>query len=506
MHVGILGDLGHIALGVTVPGVNGVWRMGEEVLGSGDHKSDWNDAWRLPLDSATSILTLGLAGTHTYKHAHELHLDRPNLPNTGPDLKQQLTGLNVQSDQPPMALSDFENFNGMDALGIWTMTNSMDNNNAEAVHSSWTDMAHQLSTSAQTFKNQLNQQFDGGWRGQAPTAAMRVIQTFQQQLNQLVTDLNAMGIVTNHYGEIKAVKSSLPSPSQYPCITECSPGDDELVVQARDQLATNARLVMTQSYIPLVGQVHDNVVTLTQDTTANPGQQTPDLNTSGGPGGPGLGGGGGGGGLSGGAGMPSIPGAAMPRDLKTATPTNNDGLPSALQTGLQQAQNLGQQGMSAMQQAAQQAMSALSSRPPGLGAIPTSAHLPTSAGLGGSKMGSGGGGGGGGGVPGLGGAPKSSLQPAAAKLNQFAQAEKGLQSELKGAARAEQQAASSGAGPMGGARGAGGAGQDKQHKANKYLVTSKHGKAVLGPPPAAVAAVIKAAAVPAEAEQHGSQK
>ncbi|MFW0796534.1 hypothetical protein AAFP30_22185 [Gordonia sp. CPCC 205515] len=178
------------------------------------------------------------------------------------------------------------------------------------------------------------------------------------------------------------------------------------------------------------------------------------------------------------------------------TPTSTNNPLSNLTSGLQQASSLGQNALSQAQNAAKQALSQIDkakkaglTTPTGLAALNKAAQAAKLKGLGGGGGGAGGlKGGGGGGAAGLGG---KALQSALAK-------ESALAKGLKEAAAVERTmtgrgASATGMGPAGtgagGARGAGG--EDKEHKANKYLRTTLNGEAILGEPIKAVPVVIK---------------
>lgn len=261
-----------------------------------------------------------------------------------------------------------------------------------------------------------------------------------------------------------------------------------------NQASVAARKQMTGLFQPGV-EKSDSSVPVFQKATINPGDK----------GNPDRGGPGPGPSPTGGSPAGPSPTGAMPTPMKPVktpgttpaktTPANTNNPLSNLSKGLQTASGLGQNALSQAQNAAKQALSQLDkakaamTKPAGLAALQKAAKLKGAGGLG-----AGGGKGGGGGAKG-GGGGSGALGKSLSALSK----ESGVAKALKDAATMERALAGRGAtasgmgGPMGG--GAGGArgqgGEDKEHKANKFLVTTRNGEEVFGEPIKAGPIVIK---------------
>ncbi|GAC69344.1 hypothetical protein [Gordonia soli] len=232
----------------------------------------------------------------------------------------------------------------------------------------------------------------------------------------------------------------------------------------------------------------------------------------GGGGAPGGGGGGSFGGASGGSGAGKVPDigqfAAMP--VKAGGQSAGGGsnpLGNAASQGMQQVSGLGQSALSQAQNAAKQAQKsitdaqkrALSNKPAGLTSLQKAVEDAKKK-AGNLGKGGGGGGAGGGAKGGGGGGASGGSSPLGARATEsLAGRETSLAKGLKEAGALERAMAGRGAsassgmpmggGGAGGGRGAGG--EDKEHKANKFLQTTRNGEAILGVPVKAAPVVIK---------------
>lgn len=406
----------------------------------------------------------------------------------------------------------------------------------------WRIAGEAITEGHDNFVSGVNNAASHGSKGKGPEAAQRAMKAYATELKTLSDQVQDMGKVMDYTGQTLAMcKGSMPPPQEY--VNQMNSYDSASVQQdAKEQWRQFGVRMMNSLYnipvsnvaqrAPLYSPPTQNPTTPTGDTASAPGG--PDGSGGGDMGGPSGGGGGapaglgggvpsgmGGGGSMGGAGGGGVPsgGGSAPHvpDMGKAPKVPGMGAPAAagmnpLTSGLQQAAGMGQsalgQGQSAMSKLGELAKNPLG--PPAgihaLGAMPK----PPGGGAGGAGLAGLGKGAGGGGAPKIGGLGKGAggagggAGAGASKLGALsrgltsaekASLGKGLQSTLdaeQSGASATRGATPTGAAPIGGARGAGaGAGQDKEHKANKFLQTTHNGEALLGTPPPVASPVIK---------------
>ncbi|GAB89145.1 hypothetical protein [Gordonia rhizosphera] len=334
------------------------------------------------------------------------------------------------------------------------------------------------------------------WKGEGSEAAQQAMATYAVALVDLHEQTRFMSeVMQNAANVINVSKNSIPTTSEVNSRLADAGATYAQRDSAKQQLLDWAAKQMETVYDKGVRQV----------ATAAPMFGAP--TSRGGSGMPSVSGGGGGGitgGGGGGVSMPSGGAATLPSLMKqsttpttpeVATPGATTTAPAGLTSGLQQAAGL---GSSAANQA-QSAVDKLKSLGNGPLTTPAGLHALDAlkkgmpGGIAGLLKGGGGGGGagkGGASLGKLGGALRGLSELEKAALTRGAKAVADLERSALSAARG---ASPTAAGPMGGGGGRGAGGEDKEHKANKFLRTTANGEELVGAPPAVTAAVIKEA-------------
>lgn len=349
-----------------------------------------------------------------------------------------------------------------------------------------------------------------GWEGEGFKAAQDALVTYSGALKDLSDRaLYMQSVMQNAADTVNLSKNAVAEGRETAEFIERQNSLGEYEPQDYDRYKNQVREYaarrMTEIYDPGI-QDTAQAAPLFASPSSNP-SGAPDSPSISGPGG-GSGGGGSGGGVpGGGGGVPSIsstptsiPGTPSKSGTPTAPkPSNTPSIPSGLSSGLQQAAGLGSQAANQAQSAAQKLASLAKSpltKPAGLHALDAlkkSAGAPAGLAALGKSGGGGKAGGGAGGAAGIGKLGGLSKELSAAEKAALARGAKTVADAERAALSSARGASASGAGPMGaggaGARGAGG--EDKEHKANKYLRTVTNGEALVGAPPAVTAAVIK---------------
>ncbi len=354
------------------------------------------------------------------------------------------------------------------------------------------------------------------WQGEGKEAANKAMADYADALQSLVERVSTMATVVNYTAEtVGTVKSAIPSEAEINAHLASSGGDAAQIEAARKELLLYAQKQMTNIYNVGIRDAAASAPTFGAPGAAQTPPPPPGPSVPGGLGGTGGGGGGMGGGGMGKMKSPDIssltkptskiPTPKVPTTPKLPTlPNLPSGLGSALPQALSQAGNLGQSALGPtlgkLQDAASKKLAALGKNPlgsiPGLHALDSLAKNSPHAGLG-KKPGAGGGGSGGGaggagklggggaGLKGLSDMEKAAMVRGAKALTD---AERATIGTVRGATTASPMGGGS---PMG-AGGAGrGAGEDKEHKTSKYLITTANGETLLGAPPVVTASVIK---------------
>ncbi|MYR07546.1 hypothetical protein GTV32_15095 [Gordonia sp. SID5947] len=422
--------------------------------------------------------------------------DNPYATDKLPGLKKDLPGLTPASEaaktDSPLDVTP-EIWAGKSVYDIAVPLHQMNEGYAGAVARNWGVIAGKLSDRHQAFLTYIGSRDVSHWQGEGNDAANKAMQDYAASLRTLAERANFMSSVVQHGADtVNRAKGSIPTEKEInDGIAPLEPSEQKSTL---DDLAQYAQGVMDGTYNPGMTQTAVAAPVFGAPTKkANPDMPDP----SGVPSGGGFTPSGGGSGASMPAGgTPSIPSldkfSESAAKMPSTSPSTNPA--SALTSGLSQASNLGQSGLGQAQSAASK-LAGLAKNPlgtaPGLHALNTAKKAPGLARL---AKGGGAGGGKGGGAGGAGGAKLGGLSKALTDAEKSALS-RGMKTAVdaeRGALSAARGATPTGGAPMGGAGGGRGAGgEDKEHKANKFLRTTLNGEVLIGIPPVVTAAVIK---------------
>lgn len=409
-------------------------------------------------------------------------------------------------DVQPLESWGFKSFYDI-AVPVHTMTTAP----ASEIGTQWVALSESLVRKKDEFISAMGSV--NHWQGEGRDAADMASKAYGESLHNLAARVSTMANAINHAIEtVDVLKANIPSEAEFNKALADADADEAQVESARETMAIFARTQMTTTYNPGITESAAAVPAFASPNQPSGAPQGP-APTGGGPSGTGGGGAGVGAGGGGAGGGGSANTAQANKGLEDSLKNYQDNLkslqpqtdpskafdPSSLTNGMQQLSGMGSSGIQQAQSAAQQALSKLGQNP--LGQIPAAQALQrglTDAKKALSGLGGGASGGKGGGGAGSGGGGAAALNKGLNSLSPLAK-EGELAKNLKGIANAERlasraTASPTGGGPMGGGGGAGAGGrggEDKEHKANKFLQTTRNGEEILATPLVAVAPVIK---------------